>query len=58
MEEFLETSNVYFTYIFIYEMFVKLLAIGFGKYIADTMNILDGGVVMLSIFELLYDVMA
>ena len=39
-------------------MSVKLLAIGFGKYIADTMNILDGGVVLLSIFELLYEAMA
>jgi len=35
-------------------MTVKLLAIGVGKYVGDKMNILDGSVVMLSIFEIVY----
>jgi hypothetical protein len=44
--------NDYFTWIFIFEMGSKLLAIGVGKYCADKMNWLDGGVVMLSIVEM------
>lgn len=52
MSNILSVANSYFTYIFIVEMAVKLTAIGFNKYCADKMNYLDGGVVMLSIFEL------
>ena len=52
MSNILSVANSYFTYIFIVEMAVKLTAIGFKKYTADKMNYLDGGVVMLSIFEL------
>jgi len=55
MAEILTIANSYFTYIFIVEMAVKITAIGFGKYSADKMNHLDGGVVMLSIFELAMD---
>ena len=51
-EELLNTFNDYFTWIFIYEMSSKLLAIGVKKYLADKMNYLDGGVVMLSVFEM------
>ena len=54
LEAFLELGNVWFTWIFIYEMFVKWYAVGLGKYFADTMNILDGGVVWLSIFEIVF----
>ena len=43
--------NEWFTWIFIFELISKLLAIGIHKYVADKMNWLDGGVVMLSIFE-------
>ena len=53
MSNILATANSYFTAIFIVEMIVKLAAIGFKKYAADRMNYLDGGVVMLSIFELI-----
>ena len=41
-----------FTYLFIYEMGSKLLAIGIGKYVADKMNYIDGTVVCLSLFEM------
>ena len=41
-----------FTWIFIVEMGCKLLAIGPKKYVGETMNILDGAVVSLSIIEL------
>ena len=47
----LDYLNEWFTWIFIFELVSKLLAIGISKYIDDKMNWLDGGVVMLSIFE-------
>lgn len=53
-ETFLEVSNVYFTWIFIYEMFAKIGGIGIGKYLADRMNWLDGFIVLTSIFEMVY----
>ena len=52
MESFLEQTNVWFTWLFIYEMFAKILGIGTKKYVSDRMNWLDGGIVMISIFEL------
>ena len=53
MSNILKVANDWFTGIFIIEMTVKLTAIGFVKYSADKMNYLDGGVVMLSIFEII-----
>jgi hypothetical protein len=53
-EEVLSTFNTYFTYIFICEMGIKLLARGIKKYCADPMNGLDGFVVIISIFELIF----
>lgn len=55
MEQALENSNGVFTWIFIYEMFIKWIAVGIGKYFADAMNILDGFVVWLSIFEIVFE---
>ena len=49
-------ANAWFTGIFIVEMVLKLTAIGFVKYSADKMNYLDGGVVMLSIFEIVIEI--
>lgn len=48
----LEFLNEIFTWIFIVEMCIKLLAIGPRKYSANIMNLLDGGVVLLSIIEM------
>ena len=53
MKADLEFLNNIFTWIFIVEMTVKLMAIGAKKYAANPMNLLDGGVVMLSIVEIL-----
>lgn len=50
---FSTTASEVFTWIFICEMTSKLLAIGPKKYLLDKMNWLDGGVVSLSIFEML-----
>lgn len=49
---YLEAANSVFTWIFIVEMSTKLLAIGVSKYCEEGMNLLDGGVVLLSIVEL------
>jgi hypothetical protein len=49
---FTTTANDWFTWIFIVEMTSKLLAIGAKKYLQDKMNWLDGGVVSISIIEL------
>lgn len=48
----LEFLNYIFTWIFIVEMCIKLLAIGPRKYSANVMNLLDGGVVLLSVVEM------
>jgi hypothetical protein len=48
----IDQINEVFTYIFIFEMTCKLIAIGVGKYLADRMNWLDGSVVSLSIMEI------
>jgi hypothetical protein len=50
---FLEDTNKWFTWLFIYEMFAKILGIGLKKYFGDRMNWLDGSIVMISIFEML-----
>lgn len=53
-----ETQNVLtqlnnvFTWIFIVEMCLRLLAVGVKKYLSDKMSVLDGSVVMLSIIEM------
>ena len=52
VKDVLDLSNEYFTWIFIFEMGSKLLALGTQKYAADKMNYLDGGVVVLSIVEM------
>jgi hypothetical protein len=57
MEDFLELSNTLFTWFFIYEMVLKIMGIGINKYIGDRMNWLDGGIVLISIFELMKDIL-
>jgi hypothetical protein len=47
----LNTFNTYFTWIFIVELLMKIVAVGVSKYCSDRMNYLDGSVVMLSVFE-------
>ena len=48
----LDNFNTVFTWLFIYEMLSKLIAIGIAKYCADKMNYLDGMVVLISVFEM------
>ena len=49
-------SNYIFTGLFTLEMVLKLFALGFFEYVADSFNIFDGAVVILSIVEILLDV--
>ena len=49
----LDIFNLTFTYIFIYEMTLKLIAIGPKKYVASKWNLVDGFVVLLSIVEII-----
>ena len=44
--------NQFFTFLFIVEFVLKITAIGPKKYVDNRMNLLDGSVVMLSLFEL------
>lgn len=55
LKALLADFNEVFTWLFIYEMGSKLLAIGVGKYCADKMNYIDGSVVLLSVIEMLID---
>ncbi|EGR32725.1 hypothetical protein IMG5_072530 [Ichthyophthirius multifiliis] len=52
--DILDQLNQIFTYIFIAEMAAKLLAFGPLGYLRDRMNIFDGSIVLLSIFELIF----
>ena len=54
MSSVLEILNDYFTYLFLYEMLSKIKAFGIKKYCSDRMNLLDGVVVLLSVFEIIY----
>ena len=51
----LDLFNTVFTWLFIYEMGSKLIAIGVSKYCGDKMNYIDGSVVLLSVFEMIAD---
>ena len=54
LENYLQLLNSYFTYIFISEMTSKIFALSISKYVGDPMNLLDGSVVIMSIFEIIY----
>ena len=48
----LDTFNFIFTIIFTVDMMLKLIGMGFGEYVRDSMNIFDGTIVVLSLVEL------
>jgi len=56
LAETLTISNYIFTGLFTMEMILKLFALGFFEYVADSFNIFDGVVVVLSIVEIILDV--
>jgi len=52
MLSFRQNASRLFTYFFIVEMIIKLIALGVIGYLNDKMNIFDGTIVILSIVEL------
>lgn len=54
----LDSGNLFFTWFFICEMSIKLTAIGVKKYVSDKMNWLDGGIVSLSVMEMVLTAMS
>lgn len=58
LAEVLTSINAVFTWVFIVEMSLKLLAYGVIKYCSEPFNLLDGSVVLLSIFELIMTALA
>ncbi|EYB96681.1 hypothetical protein Y032_0148g2669 [Ancylostoma ceylanicum] len=48
----LEYSNLFFTGLFAFEMFLKIFADGLFGYLSDGFNLFDGGIVALSVLEL------
>lgn len=49
-----DTLNEIFTDTFIFELAAKILALGPSEYLSDKMNIFDGFIVMISIFEKIF----
>lgn len=58
LEATLTSINLVFTWVFIVEMGLKLLAYGILKYCSEPFNLLDGSVVMLSVFEIIMTALA
>ncbi|CAJ0608714.1 unnamed protein product [Cylicocyclus nassatus] len=48
----LDYSNLFFTGLFAFEMFLKIFADGLFGYLSDGFNLFDGGIVALSVLEL------
>jgi hypothetical protein len=51
----LDTLSEYLNYIFISEMVIKIYTFGIKKYCKDIMNLLDGTVVTITVFEIIYN---
>lgn len=47
-------ANLFFTYVFIIEMSLKLFSFGVKGYTKDKMNIFDGLIVIISIVEMVF----
>ncbi|XP_048519457.1 voltage-dependent T-type calcium channel subunit alpha-1G isoform X3 [Dendroctonus ponderosae] len=56
-EYLLRIFNYFFTAVFILESIMKLIALGFRMYIKDKWNILDVGIVILSVFGIIIEEM-
>jgi hypothetical protein len=53
LEFIIESTNLGFCFIFMAEMIIKLLAMGFISYFRDWSNIFDFVIIILSIFDLI-----
>lgn len=46
--------NTFFTITFSCEMFLKIIAVGLGKWLNDKMNYMDGSIVLMSLVEMVF----
>lgn len=53
-QNILSTVNIFFTYVFLTEMMLKIVGLGVKKYCQDLMNYFDGIIVILSMAELFF----
>jgi hypothetical protein len=53
-ENIFNKINLFFTILFTCEMAIKLFGLGIVGYLSETMNYLDGGVVILSLVEVIF----
>ena len=56
-EQFVESLAEFVTWVFIVEMYLKLIGMGCASYWADSWNVLDGVIVSLSIVEMLITIL-
>jgi len=56
MEKAIEIANLVFYFIFLAEMFIKLMGLGFRSYFKDSYNIFDFLIVLLSTIDVLLNV--
>jgi len=52
---FLSLTNVWFTFIFLFEMIVKICGLGCKGYARDAYNLFDGILVTISVFDWVLD---
>jgi hypothetical protein len=52
IEKELDIANTIFTFIFIFEMSIKILALNPVGYVRDKINLFDGSIVILSLVDL------
>ena len=53
MTQIVEYSNLIFTFVFLIEMFLKILAYGIIDYIKNAYNMFDGVIVAVSLYEVI-----
>ena len=51
--DFLATANVWFTFVFTFEIYAKLKGLGMDKFKEDTFNTFDSAIVFISLIELM-----
>jgi hypothetical protein len=56
-ESLVEGLSEFITWVFIVEMFLKLLGLGCSQYWADSWNVLDGAIVIMSICEMIITIL-
>lgn len=55
-EKILSYANNFFTAVFVAECLIKIIALGFKKYLSEYFNILDLVIVLISLIEVLMNI--